>query len=75
MKKEWLGILRDETGSVFCPQCQLGLGKYSQNQNGFPCSKCDHVFPLLGPNGEELILTDVRELFQGRLAAKKADTQ
>lgn len=75
MKKEWLGILRDETGSVFCPHCQQALEKYAVSRNGFPCSHCNHVFPLLSPTGEELALRDVGEFFQGRSTDSKPDSQ
>lgn len=62
----WLGILRNEEGDLFCPQCRTRLARYEQEQEGFPCTKCDQLFPLIGPDGETLVLTEFKQPVKAR---------
>jgi len=62
----WLGILRNEEWELFCPQCQSRLAQYEQDQEGFPCAKYDQIFPLIGPDGETLVLTEFVQPVQAR---------
>ena len=57
----WFGLLRNEAGELYCPRCQTRLAQYAQEKEGFPCTKCNEIFPLLGPEGEKLVLTEYKQ--------------